>query len=298
MREGVLWKAIGTVLSGFVRRKQLKDIYSEILQLMTPVIERKYRPKIPNTIKKFKDVELRKEHSNYVWFCWLQGLENAPELVKKCYANLERYLVGKHLVIIDQATVEQYVTLPEIIVERWSRHQIPAALYSDVIRLELLIKYGGTWIDSTVLCTGMNFPPEYIDSDLFLFQFRRPTDASFQGISNWFINARPNHPMLMMVRDLLVEYWKEYDCVLSFFIFHIFFSLIVECEPSFVNQMPYGFSPNSLFLEHHLGDVYNQGNWEKLVSKVCFHKLTYRLDKSIINTPGNYYNKIVNGGIC
>ena len=40
--------------------------------------------------------------------------------------------------------------------EKWEKGRIPAAMFSDLLRVELLIKYGGTWIDSTVLCTGVN----------------------------------------------------------------------------------------------------------------------------------------------
>lgn len=306
IRYGILWKSVGITLSGFLKGKPLKEIYSEILRLITPAIWKKYREAVPEVIARYKDTVVSSAKSDIVWFCWLQGMDSAPELVRKCHANLERYLKGKRVIVIDEATLGQYVTLPDIIVERWRRHEIPAALYSDIIRLELLIKYGGTWIDSTVLCTGVNFEvhgmnhsiQEFLDAELFLFQFRKPTESVFRGISNWFITARAGHPMLLMVRDMLVKYWEENDCVLSFFIFHIFFSMIVKQEPSLIENMPYGFSPNSLFLENHLGEKFNQEKWERLVGQVCFHKLTYRLDKSITESQGNYYNMIFRRGIC
>lgn len=305
-RYGVLCKSGRITMRGFLKRKPLKVIYSEILRLITPAIETKYRPAIPEIIENYKDVVVSKENSEIVWFCWLQGMGNAPTVVKKCYANLERFLEGRRIVVIDESNLEQYVTMPEIIVERWRKHQIPAALYSDIIRLELLIKYGGTWIDSTVLCTGSSFLfqgeersiQDYLDAELFLFQFRKPTENVYKGISNWFITARAGHPMLMMVRDLLVKYWEENDCVLSFFIFHMFFSMIVEQKPSLIAKMPYGYGPNSLFLENHLGEEFIQEKWERLVAQVCFHKLTYRLDRCITESQGNYYDMIFRNIIC
>lgn len=305
-RYGILWKSVGITWSGFLKRKPLKEIYSEISRLITPAIQKKYSADVPGVITKYKDKVVSSEKADIVWFCWLQGMDRAPELVKKCHANLVRYLKGKRVIVIDEASLGQYVTLPDVIVERRRKHHIPAALYSDIIRLELLIKYGGTWIDSTVLCTGTSFRfqgsscsiRDYLDADLFLFQFRKPTDNTYRGISNWFITARAGHPMLLMVRDLLVKYWEENDCVLSFFIFHTFFSIIVKQEPSLIGNMPYGYSPNSLFLENHLGERFNQAKWEKLVGQVCFHKMTYRLDKSITEAQGNYYDMIFRKGIC
>lgn len=301
-RYGILKKSVTITIHGFLKGKELKVIYSEILRLITPAIKKKYQSNIPAVINRYKDLKVSNEKSNIVWFCWLQGLDNAPELVKRCYSNLNRYLEDRQIVVVDESTLGQFVSLPDIIVERWEKHQIPAALYSDIIRLELLIKYGGTWIDSTVLCTGFDGErcqkyKAYMEADLFMFQFRKSNEDIFNGISNWFITACPGHPVLMMVRDLLVDYWKENNCVLSFFIFHIFFSMIVEQDPTLIENMPYGYSPNSLFLEHHLGEKFNMVNWEKLVSRVSFHKLTYRLDKSITETSGNYYDMIVRGNL-
>jgi len=153
-RYGILRKSVTITLQGFLKGKELKVIYTEILRFITPAIEKRYRPNIPVVINRYKNVKVSNEKSNFVWFCWLQGLENAPELVKRCYANLDYYLKDRQLVVVDESSLGQFVTLPDIIVDRWKKHQIPSALYSDIIRLELLIKYGGTWIDSTVLCTG------------------------------------------------------------------------------------------------------------------------------------------------
>ena len=38
---------------------------------------------------------------------------------------------------------------------------------SDLLRLELLTKYGGTWVDATVYFSDDNLPNFFFDSDLF-----------------------------------------------------------------------------------------------------------------------------------
>ena len=42
-----------------------------------------------------------------------------------------------------------------------------ATHFSDLLRLELLIKYGGTWVDASVLIT--NYTKESFNKDLFFF---------------------------------------------------------------------------------------------------------------------------------
>ena len=92
----------------------------------------------------------KKANRGRVWFCWLQGLEQAPPLVKLCYEALRQKLPDREIVVIDAKNVFDYITLPEEIVEKWKRGIIGPAHFSDLIRLELLVRYGGYWIDATV----------------------------------------------------------------------------------------------------------------------------------------------------
>ena len=95
--------------------------------------------------------DLYRNRSNVVWFCWLQGLDEAPAIVKACYNSLKRHLVqefkvqgvqGYVIKVIDSDNWKEYVELPSYIVKKWEKGRSPAALFSDLLRLELLIKYG------------------------------------------------------------------------------------------------------------------------------------------------------------
>ena len=65
--------------------------------------------------------------------------------------------IGYRITVIDERNWRDYVDLPDYVIRRRERRQIPSAHFTDLLRLELLIRYGGTWIDSTVLCTGFKF---------------------------------------------------------------------------------------------------------------------------------------------
>lgn len=41
------------------------------------------------------------------------------------------------------------------------------------------------------------------------------------------------------------------------------------------------------YLLHHWGEKFDQHKWEKLTSKVCFHKLAFRESKMITNSKDN-----------
>ena len=287
-----------------------KGLYGEIIRKVEPFLIKKYGSKVQEFKKFNSSRELKHEHPKVIWWCWLQGIENAPSIVKACFNSLKQ-LTGYSLVIIDNLNWREYVELPGYIAKKWEKKQIPLALFSDLLRLELLIKYGGTWIDSTVLCTGFkefnglssssgstSSPSvqefkRYLDADLFLFQYTKQGSIPV-SISNWFISACSNNEVLMVLREMLYAYWKEYDCVLDYYIFHLFFAMISKEYPEQIAAMPYGQSQNSLVLLHHWGEKFEQKKWDKLTSQVCFHKLAFRVNGNVRGNKDNYYNCILN----
>ncbi len=92
---------------------------------------------------------------------------------------------------------------------------------------------------------------------------------------------------------MLYAYWKDYDCTLDYYIFHLFFSMLSKEYPEQIKAMPYGLSQNSLALLHHWGEDFNQQRWDRLVSNVGFHKLAFRVNKDVVNNKNNYYNYIL-----
>lgn len=313
---------LGIVVKGFfkclVKRQSFKAIYPEVLKKVEPMLVERYGTQIPQIAQRIKaNTNLSNDTNNKpsrigelenksIWFCWLQGIENAPAIVHACYNSIKRNIPDWEIKVIDAKNWRKYVEMPEYIVKKWEKGRIPAALFSDLLRLELLIRYGGTWIDSTVLCTGVNendnqnekvtqkpqIAQKYLNCDLFLFQYSRPGSKEI-SISNWFITARKNNEVLMVLREMLYAYWKDYDCTLDYYMFHLFFSMIAKEYPDEIAKMPYGYSPNSLVLLHHWGEKFDQKKWDKLTSQVSFHKLAFRVSDSVKNDKENYYNYIL-----
>lgn len=282
---------IRVLLSG----KPPKQINSEIGKYIIPFLQDKYAPLLLERKAYYHAQSLNHQRSNIVWFCWLQGLEQAPPIVKACLASLKHHLTDREIKIVTNDNWREYVDLPDYIIHRWEKKQIPPALFTDLLRLQLLIRYGGTWIDSTVLCTGTTHAKEFLDSDLFMFQYRAPetSPASFEGISNWFITSCTNNEILLILRDMLFAYWKDYDCTLYYFIFHVFFSMIAKEYHEMIANMPYGYSVWSLTLENHWEEPFIQKKWDKLINLVNFHKLYYRIDESVEKDKDNFYNRIL-----
>ena len=167
---GALWPAVKAGVKCIVKGQSFKGIYPEVLKRVEPFLVKQYAPLVSgfkfqvsseganthctNNANEIPH-QVRNKELRPIWFCWLQGVAAAPPLVKACYNSLKQ-LAGYSLVVIDNTNWREYVELPGYIVEKWEKGRIPAAMFSDLLRVELQIKYGGTWIDSTVLCTGFD----------------------------------------------------------------------------------------------------------------------------------------------
>ena len=290
---GMLGVAIRSVVMGVIKRRPADKVFYSYEPRIISALQERYRPLMKKKLTEYERDKKELLQSDIVWFCWLQGLESAPPVVKACYASLKKNLVGKEIKVVDESNRRDYVQLPDYIERRYKKGQIPPAMFADLLRLELLIKYGGTWIDATVLCTGADYPQEFMDSDLFFFQYAMPDNRTYTGISNWFITASANNVLLMTLRDVLYAYWKDFNCVVEYFIFHRFFDMLAAMRPDDIAKMPYGYSPYSHTLQRHWQEPFDQKKWDRLTSRVQFHKLAHQMDDSLRKDNGNYYYHVL-----
>lgn len=228
-----------------------------------------------------------------VFICWFQGIEQAPDLVKRCYESINQNITDREIVLITEDNYEQYVQFPDYIQEKIRSGIIPKAHMSDLLRLELLTRYGGTWIDATVYCSD-KCPSYMLDSELFLFQNLKPgLDGHATSISNWFITADSGNKILELTLALLYDYWAKNDHLVDYFIFHDFFQLAIEVYPEeWRKVVPFSNSlPHILLLR--LFDPYNEKVWTAVKEQTSFHKLSYKFTEEQAQKEGTYYKELL-----
>jgi len=253
--------------------------------------------------------------SNYIWQYWGQGEEQAPELVKECFASVKKYCPNKNIIVLNDLNVNDYIDIPNFIKEKLQLGIITRTHFSDYLRNCLLVKYGGTWIDATVYLTDKI--PDIIDkSDFFVFQpiayseckkvpsFKMlklldkiPTYLSpFLCLSNWFIHSKTNNRLLQITKNFLEQYWFKENKLVDYFIYHHFFTYAVlndeKCKEIF-EHMPIIANRNPHLLQQVLLDEYDGELFEELKELSSIHKLTYRKNET---NKFTFIDKIVNKG--
>jgi len=258
---------------------------------------RKWNRKFIANYLQHEEQDKEQKQSNKVWVLWLQGMESAPLIVKKCYESLKTNLRQREIILLTEENYRNYAKFPQFIQDKIDRGIITRTHFSDLLRLELLEKYGGTWIDATVYCSGSNYPDYLFDSNLFVFQCLKPgLDGEPLRISSWFMSAASNNPIIRLTKALLYNYWEKHNTLIDYFLIHDFFELSIETYPSEWNKViPFcNSTPHILLLR--LFETYDEHVWDAIKKQSCFHKLSYKFNKDVEKEPETYFAKIFNNG--
>ena len=170
---GLLWICCKLGLLVLMGRMKRMEAYRKLLQEVESTLRKEYTPVLIQKEKDYCNERVMRDKPRKIWFCWLQGMENAPELVKVCHESLCKNIKDREIVVLTNENLSQYVHLPEYIERKHKKGIIPDAAFTDMLRLELLCKHGGAWIDSTVLCTGEDGINYLLDADFFCFYRRK-----------------------------------------------------------------------------------------------------------------------------
>lgn len=235
----------------------------------------------------------KKEISKIIWICWFQGIENAPELVQKCVKNNISKIYGYKKIILTSKNFTKYIKIKPLILKKWKQGIISNTAFSNILRLEILIKHGGIWMDSTVLFTGKEFPRYVTKYPLFMFSSWKWITGDIRPVSTWFISAQKGHPFLKAVRDCLYKYWTDKNELVTYFIFHMFVAMVIERYPIMYSQFTRISNVPPHYMQFELQDRYSEIRFKELTDMASIHKLTYKLDAAVYKDEDNLYNYLL-----
>lgn len=229
-----------------------------------------------------------------VWIFWMQGMDNAPKLIRKCYESVCRNVPeGFDIVLLTGINLREYIQLPEFIWEKYRKGYITTTHLSDIIRLELLCTYGGCWIDATVFCSEA-IPAYMVSGDMFLFR-----DTIMQNVvtkmSSWWLYADKSNRLIHATRNLLYSFWEEENIIHNYYLLHIIMSKLVDedtaCRGIF-SRIPYFNNGMAHILFGKLGTEFDEREWEIVKDISVIHKLSYKY-KFLQGDIYNFYQALL-----
>ena len=295
LRAHVLFFAlVQTALNGF-SKKALEIVRLAVDHRIYKRLAKKNRKFIQEFVQAHPAESCQLTHNPVIWTIWLQGMENAPQVVQKCYQSMCKHITDRPIVVITEDNFKDYVTFPDYIMEKYEKGIISKVHFADLLRIELLAQHGGTWMDGTVFCSSKPSQPYLLDGELFLFQMLKPgLDGHSRALSSWFMTAHAGNPVILLTRALLHNYWKNHNYAVEYFILHDFMQMSIEAYPQIWNKVvPFSNStPHILLLR--LFAPFDSNLWEGIQAQTSIHKLSYKFSPEQAALPGTFYDAVLN----
>ena len=225
-----------------------------------------------------------------VWQYWAQGKDDAPPLVQSCFQSVERHLGRRDIIVVDDSSWRRYVQLDAHIAAKSA--SMTRTHFSDILRVELLHKYGGTWMDATVFLSDE--PPEPMTEAKF-FAFTRNADPFL--LSSWFMTAQAGHCLIAALKEMLAHYWRENDALIDYFLLHHLFECAVTANGNLAQAWKKGPRYSSYVaheLQHRLARPFDRQTFQAICALTPVHKLTYKID--IPAMPGPSFFQAISTG--
>lgn len=243
------------------------------------------------------NIKSSEELNNVIWVYWGQGFNNAPPVVQNCLESLLRNKPGDYQVItLDDATINSYITVPDIINNHLANGTISRTHYSDIVRFQLLKQYGGIWIDSTILVSE-NFHEILNDYRKFITlkhnnhnAYTSVTDGKW---TSYFIGMPKDNPLARFMCDAYIIYWKRYNKVIDYVLIDYLIALSYKRIPvvqSMINEDK-KLLGNSRWLLQEIYEEKISSKYDNILESdsTKIYKLSYKIEPPL--DKNSYYFK-------
>jgi len=157
-----------------------------------------------------------------IWMCWWQGESDMPDIIRACIESVKRNApCNTEVRLITLENVSEYVTFTDVIIDKFNSGKISMTHLSDVLRAELLFRYGGMWIDATYYVPH-KINEAFFDGKLFSIAFKMPLwgmDVMKGRWSSSLLAAAKGNVAVQFLLEGLWLYWDSSDEAVDYFFF-------------------------------------------------------------------------------
>lgn len=233
-----------------------------------------------------------------IWVCWWQGEEQMPEIVKICYTSLKAHANGHPVRLLTKDNYREYVEMPEWVMDMFNAGIITVTHFSDLLRLTLLSKYGGFWMDATLYLTG-----DLPKGTPYFFTLKQDYGSEeFISANRWSgycIGGHADNPLFSRTKNILMIFWREHDKLINYYVLDYVLDILYASNSEIRRMIDENecSNPNVLYMVTHLNKPYNAEEWNKIKKQTYIHKLNRRI-QYVEESEGKdtLYKKIKNEG--
>lgn len=86
-----------------------------------------------------------------IFFFWWDGFDSMPEIPRLCYHSLRLFFPDYEILFLDKKSIANYVSPSDIVYRHFLEKTVSVQNFSDYLRMTMIEKVGGYWVDSTLL---------------------------------------------------------------------------------------------------------------------------------------------------
>ncbi|MDR1678790.1 MAG: capsular polysaccharide synthesis protein [Prevotellaceae bacterium] len=266
-----------------------KSVLSDISILGAYDYMQKYKYAVKRPVAEPVAISTDNLYPNKIWTMWLQGVENAPEIIQKCIASVKKQY-GDEVIVLTNENISQFVDIPYFVAQKHKKGIISNTFYSDIIRFLIIEKYGGLWLDGTTFLLGKI--PDYIRfADIFFYKAENKTLSSIGVIA-----AKPHNLLIQKAIAVMLEYWKNEKRLMSYTITTLSLEMAINSSAEMKNlwnSIPYVPVANKGLLLRKLFDKYDETHIEVMKQLSVIQQLSWKFPKKEYDKPGSFYDRLI-----
>lgn len=257
------------------------------------------------------------ENNNIVWQFW-ETPTNPPRtgtcLVSSCMKSINQYIWdGFEQKILNLEDSKHYVLFPDFVYEKLESKATGFTItaFSDILRLALLIQYGGIWVDATILAlrplkdtyllnrqeTGFSFERSFDETSKTRREWRHYDSGYFSWSSfsrvrwlNSFIVSGKNKETLIELLRILLLLWKHENNYPHYFSTQIIYNHLIKKKgfPRFASQSDVPVH----FLQKYANETYDKRVFDTIKKKHPIQKMNWKIEASKIRAGNTFFNNL------
>jgi len=227
-----------------------------------------------------------------IWQFWAQGETAAPPIVRGCLESVYGHAGRRERILLDARSIHDVLALPTSLTVRIEH--LGWTFFSDLLRLMLLERYGGTWIDATVMLTSPL--PDWLEPlDFFTFKH----DHNPKVVANWFIHARTGNTLLRTMAAAYREFWLRRSDKEHYFAFHHIFEAILLSNAAAARAwaaMPSHPATGRDLFHRAYAEPFSLDRFDAIAAASWIHKLSYKnIAPDVLASTDSFYAVLSRG---
>lgn len=225
-----------------------------------------------------------------IWVCWWTGEDSAPPIVKKCIYSIRKNAGTHPVYIISQDNYSDFLNIPQNMLNSVESGSMGLAHLADYIRVALLYKYGGLWLDATIYCS-QEIPESFFENSFFTCksEYKECRYVSKMRWGPFVIGGWKGNDVFLFLKDALEIYWNNHSVDIDY----LFLDNIIELG---FKKIPHMFEEiesvplNNLHRDDLIRAMYLAFPAEKMCeilnSDTVLYKLSWKDNYSLVSPNG------------